>query len=63
MLDPSIWEVAGTRPHCLFVVDGRVLFLLEHGRVNLLLLVSEESCLSLIDSWVGAKLKSRLVKV
>ena len=36
----------------MLVVNRGVWFLLEHGRVDLLLLVSKKGCLDLVDSWV-----------
>jgi len=37
----------------LLVVNRGVRLLLEHGRIDLLLFVSEKGCLDLVDSWVG----------
>ena len=42
------------------IVDSRVRLFPEHGRVYLLLLVSEESRLDLIHSWGRFKLKFRI---
>ena len=51
----AVGYVARTSLDCLLVVNGWVGVgsgLAEHWRVQLLLLVCEESCLDFVDTWV-----------